>query len=317
MVAVWKIPEGDLRDIKLPTRIKSARTHTLTIQNLIRLRDKFQDLDIYDSEEAFTMISESDWKWSTITTYLSAIINLVRTRPQEKKLMKEYQRMLREAKAQADSEATGMTANQAKAFRSWKEVLQIRDALTENMETDRLKAFDHLVLCLYTMIPPLRDDFRDMEFTTKRLGNATSTNWYYLSESGDEDEIILNQYKTKRSYGQQRRRTGPELAKVVRDYQRNLTGTTDVSHWHYVVPALKGAFNSPAEDGVKRSLERSLGKGGGCSLLRKIAITEWTTSGLPGIDKLAKNMCHSISVQQTSYMLAPKQENNSLGMFLT
>lgn len=260
-------------------------------------------VDVAKPDETLEKLKSMGYRNSTITTYLSALINLVRTKKEEKGLLKDYQRLLRLVKTDADQESTGLTANQAKAKRPWSEIEALRDGL---VDTD---PYDYMVMCLYTMVPPLRDDYRDVEFTVKRLGNSTGTNWYYLSEDGQADELILNHYKTRKSYGQHRQVFPPELAQIVREYRRTH------GMGPYMVPK-KTDSREPAGSDVSTALRRVLGPGGGSSLLRKIAVSDWTERGLGGVQHLAKAMCHSVDVQQNSYNQHKLPAVNSMGIFL-
>lgn len=262
------------------------------------------DIDVSDPEAALKKLVNHGYKMSTIGTYLSALINLVRTKPSEKDLLRAYQKQLKSVLTNVQAAATHLTDAQAKANRPWSEIEAVRDGLEGKDD------FDYTVMCLYTMIAPLRDDFRDVEFTSKRKGNPTAKNHYYLSEDGKADELILNQYKTSKSYGQQRREIPERLAAIVRSYRAKTNSP-------YLLPR-KTDPSEPAGDDVRHALRRILGPGGGSSLLRKIGVSAWTEGGNGDIDKLAKNMCHSIGIQQKSYNLVKsKGGNNTLGIALT
>lgn len=261
-------------------------------------------MDIADPEATLKKLIDTGYKLSTVGTYLSALINIVKTRPAEKDLLRAYQKQLKSVASNVQAAATHITDAQAKAYRTWEEVVAIREGLKDK------DAYDYMVMCLYTMIPPLRDDFREVLITKVRKGNATASNWYYWSADGLEDELILNQYKTSKSYGQQRRKIPAELATIIRTYNAEHGG-------NWMLPK-KTDRDSAAGDDVRHALRRVLGPGGGSSLLRKMAVSAWTEGGNGDIDKLAKNMCHSIGVQQHSYnMVESKGGNNTLGMALT
>lgn len=82
-------------------------------------------------------------------------------------------------------------------YLSWKEIIDVREKLYDAIE-DFWTFQDYLILCLYTMIPPLRVDFGNMRIFTEP---PTEWNGNYLVYTPKKSTIILQEYKTSGKYG--------------------------------------------------------------------------------------------------------------------
>lgn len=89
-------------------------------------------------------------------------------------------------------------------------------ALIDKMDLDDLNRKDediiqqHLVLMLYSLIPPIRNDYAQM----KVYENHTSKNENFINLKNKE--IILNKYKTDKTYGMKKINIPNELIKLIK-----------------------------------------------------------------------------------------------------
>jgi len=137
----------------------------------------------------------------TQNTYINAILYHLRleakpeTAPAEKIFVEEGKRLqvLRNAKSKKQT----LPETKLAEMMEWPDVL----ALEEKAKKD-LSAEDYLIYSLYTKMPPLRADFVSLSiyprFAKTRPGN-------YIVSSKDEKKwrLVLNNYKTSKTFGQQ------------------------------------------------------------------------------------------------------------------
>lgn len=125
-----------------------------------------------------------------------------------KKKQDEYNKTVQEF-----YEKQEMSSTEAEKFLDWPAVLKVR-------ETVRLAASDlysyqqYVILCLYTMIPPLRLDFANMpviESEEPATGN-------FLLARGNSYTIVLREFKTAARFGEQRIVAPPELSLVLHNW---------------------------------------------------------------------------------------------------
>lgn len=80
---------------------------------------------------------------------------------------------------------------------TWKEIVDVREKLYTFVD-DFFTFQDYLILCLYTMIPPLRVDFGDMRVFTEP---PTECDGNYLLYTKNKSMFVLQEYKTAGKYG--------------------------------------------------------------------------------------------------------------------
>ena len=102
------------------------------------------------------------------------------------------------------------SARQKAAYLPLAEVIRIRDALDKASE-------DYLIICMYTMIPPVRADYGAVAILTRKPTGAKATTGNYMIVTASSATLVLNEFKTQRSRIHQYVRVLPaDLEKVVR-----------------------------------------------------------------------------------------------------
>lgn len=172
------------------------------------------------------------------------------------------------------------SAKQEEQMIPWAKVLEVRDKLRDDPD----KQEHYLMLCLYTMIPPLRSDFSEMVCASNMGAIDATHNWYVF----ETREIVLNVFKNAKDIGQQVIQIPEELATIIES--RKKPGDPMLCS-----PNTKTIWN---QSRVCREMEIVFGQRMGPTMLRHIYITD--THG-PHISKMAqdaKSMCHSLNTQK-------------------
>lgn len=157
----------------------------------------------------------------------------------------------------------------------------------------------YLLLNLYTMIPPQRNDFVIVLVYLDEKPMDEEHNYIFLNES----KLVLNKYKTKYKYGTRSIVLPEELRDFVAEWVRIRTE---------IYPEMAGRpellFNTKTRTPMQRRnvwkyLSRIFSKPVGVSTFRHVYVREKYKGSLPGSEmvKDAKLMGHSLQQQQTTY----------------
>jgi hypothetical protein len=139
---------------------------------------------------------------------------------QDKKIEK-YQKRLFELcdKLKKFEEENIKTESMKSKWLNWDEILKTREKLRKKYvnEPNRTNYGEYLILCLYTMIPPLRADYGDIVVTgtTKGKDNNNLLMW------NKHKYFLLRSYKTSKRYGELRIDVDPELETIIEHWFTN------------------------------------------------------------------------------------------------
>jgi hypothetical protein len=107
-----------------------------------------------------------------------------------------------------------LTEREATKWLSWEDILAVRDKLRPETPEDFFAYQDWVILCLYTMVPPLRVDYSPMrvvEELPQEKGN-------FLVLSPTKNCFVLQEYKTAGTYGRQEFDIPGELLDVLYEW---------------------------------------------------------------------------------------------------
>jgi hypothetical protein len=157
----------------------------------------------------------------------------------------------------------------------------------------------YLVVNLYYLIPPVRNDFVDcLVYDSFITEQDTSKNYIFLVDK----KLILNRYKTKKKYGKVEIDLPEELVDIIKSWL-NLRSKLfpDLIHVKYLL--LTRVMTPMGQVNLTQFLNKIFGRNVSTTMLRKSYITEkypviHTTNEMK---KDAKAMQHSVTVQQTAY----------------
>ena len=93
----------------------------------------------------------------------------------------------------------------------WAEVEATQRGLAES----EYGSIPHLLLSMYSLIEPLRCDFGAVAIFRSEPTTTSDTHNYLVLRQGNDSELVLNTYKTRKSYGCYRRSVPEALAQVI------------------------------------------------------------------------------------------------------
>ena len=175
------------------------------------------------------------------------------------------------------------TPEQEENWVEWEKMGAVRAALAKGKS--KREHWRHLVVCLYTLMPPLRLDWADVVLS------QTPTKTNYLNLEGKM--LVLNQYKTVKTHGPQTIRLPDELCSVLR-------ASLEKYPRKYVVSALSAdePINSALLSTlVKEAFEEATGRSVTLQLLRRIYASH-SLKDAPSIRQMeadAKALGHSVA----------------------
>jgi hypothetical protein len=295
----------------------SLKTYTSIIVNV----GKQMKMDLSTPEEVITnyeaiLAHLQPLKPSIRKTKLACLIVFMSKTPNNEQATEQFRKVMMEDKTEAQEEDAKqeLTERQAEGWIPWKEVLERYQVLEK--DANRLwkkpsldKAEFHglqtyvLLSCL-VLIPPRRS----LDWVSFKLRNEDKEKDNYMTYEKRKPIMVMNDYKTKRTYGQQRVSIPTKLATILRK-------------WSEVNPhdSLLMNYNQKAsmnQTQLNVLLHEFFGKPISTSLLRHIYLTHLheNTPALKQMEETANNMAHSIT-QQLEYVKKPVERLGADGNF--
>lgn len=215
-----------------------------------------------------------------------------------KKLWKQYTMDIAEQgkKLQYNNE---LTENEKKGWVDWNDVLAKRD---EYAESD-YGGIKHLILSLYTYIPPLRNDFGMVKIyptlKARLVENPNKNDGNFLILTDRSAMFYLNDYKTKHSYGQQKIELPTELRRVIKASLRKIPRDYLLWNWCDKTPHPSDAS---ASNSVCRHFKEIFGKPMNTKLMRHSYLSTDEVRNMTTYERerLARRMLHSF-VMSSAY----------------
>jgi len=193
-----------------------------------------------------------------------------------------------------------LSPKQMEEYLTWDEILAVREKLAA-MTKNKTQWRDYLVVCLYTMINPVRADFGDMRVLRKMLGTKNQI----VLEDGPP-YFVFTEYKTKKTYGEVRVDIPDDLMAVIKEWFAFLGRTPefllDVEY-----------SGSVLSNYVRACFKKHTGKSTGINLLRHAFITNELSTPKTIHEKrmIANSMLHSTHRQELYYVAnGTKTERN-------
>ena len=187
------------------------------------------------------------------------------------------------------------TEKQAEEYMAWPEILEKREALGRSAYGSK----EHLLISLYTYLPPVRQDYAYVKLLPKMPfgSKATEGNFLVLKSRG-ASTIVLNDYKTSSSHKHLRKDLPAELTKVIKK-------SMEIQPRDYLFVDSNGQVYDKENSyykWVNRTLSSILGKTVTATMLRhSFIIDERKRDVTPGEEAdSAKWMGHSMS-QKNEY----------------
>lgn len=157
----------------------------------------------------------------------------------------------------------------------------------------------YLVLNLYTLIPPIRNNFVDVLVYEKEVCMKEDKNYIFLKDN----KLILNNYKTKGKYGASTINLPDKLVEIIRTWMKlRVQIYKEIEDNHELLFNTK-VITPMVRRNFSKYIHRILGKNVSVQMLRKIYLSEKYPVNHSGAEMKedARIMGHSIQTQQTVY----------------
>lgn len=290
-----------LSDISISTYLRNLKklNNDQPIKDLKFLKDTNKILD-----------KLKDYKENTKRNYLISIVGAlsVLTKPADKKLYKQYHDLMinKAVEIKEKVNPNEMTEQQEKNWISWDQVLKRYDELTNDVKTFiKNKTLTEqqyntmlywVILSLYVKHKVKRNkDYQLLYVVKKYIPELDKDkNYYDISEK----EMIFNNYKTAKTYGQVKEKVSPELVDILSAYlKHHPLYNTKIEK---PLPLLVHKDGSPLDkvNSMTRILNKIFDKNIGSSMLRHIMLTDKYGNMIEEQKKDAIGMGHSIQTQK-------------------
>jgi hypothetical protein len=257
-------------------------------------------------------------KPTTIKNYMNAIIVVLGALKMDDVLIKQYEAVRDKLNGQySEEQATHQKSEaQEKNWVDYDDYVKKVDELGERLDDVKKKAEwsnddvrrfqEYLIAKLYTVYP-LRNDYvmkvvSKAEFNKLSEKDKEQMNYLVVPSNGHTMFFVLNEYKTRRKYGEKRVFImDAEVQKVLRLWLKR------TSHSSLFVDPIKG-FDKPADSSTITKILTTMskrefgGKSVGSSLLRHMYLSSKYADTVKEMEKDADMMGHSGGVQQTIYV---------------
>lgn len=151
-------------------------------------------------------------------SHLSTLAVVFRDTKSNDELYHKYSELATKYNEQSVTEAKKGGMRQGREFVQWSDILSVRDKLKKDYENDKTNKktnLSYLLLCLYTMQPPLRMEYKDMKIIKAKTEDNNSDN-FLLIRNG-ESTTIINHDKVSRKYGKSEFKLNDELHQIIID----------------------------------------------------------------------------------------------------
>lgn len=272
---------------------------------LQRITNKDMNHIIRNPKETYDMIKDYEYRPSkkydvkSIKNLLTAILSYYKGEDgiipcDLQQYHQQYLLYFRENKEQVTAiyDKNEPSEKQKKGVLKWEDVIKTRDELGQKEYGSK----KHLLLSMYSYIPPLRQDFNEIKILTKTPRSRNAIEGNYIIMNTKKNKLILNEYKTSKQYGRFECDIPRDLVKIIkaslisnpREYLfTDLMGQPYKESNSYTVYSnrmLKEIFNNQAVS---------------VSMLRHSYISNQDFNTLTEGQKkeLAQQMAHSVSMQ--------------------
>lgn len=313
----------------LKTKGVAESTANNYITNLLTLNNKkpFSNLSFLKHKDQI-LTALTPYAESTRRTFLAGIVSvlsLFKDKPTFGKVYKDYQEILNEKSREAEAEPKNIkTKKQEDNWIEWSEIQKIKNDYADAVKSlttrkqatieERNKLLDFIVLCLYTEIPPRRNQDYAVMYVVKKWSPSLPDDRNYYSL--EDHKFIFQKYKTAKAYG---------LNEVdISDNAPLLYAINLYLKHHPLKPAKMGKTTmfpllvktdgSPLSpvNGITRLLNKIFKKNVGSSMLRHIYLTGKYGDILEDMEKDSAIMSHSLS-QQKDYIKNGDKDDDEEG----
>jgi len=308
----------------------SPNSIKLYIRNLEKLNsdEPLKNLNFLKSPEEIMKKLEK-YKDNTKRGYLISICSILSTDKGTKakeKLYNDYFALLLDMNKYLKSEESKneKSESQKKNWMPWDDVEKKRQELEDKVksfserssfktkelsENQYNSLLDLVIVSLYTLLPPRRNEYRNLVLVKSSKGLNDTENYLDL----DAKKFILNKFKTSKKEGQKQIEIPQQLMDIISMYLKHhpslkgsrMTKTTQV-------PFLVFKDGKPFDkvNSITRVLNKVFGKHIGSSQLRHIYLSDKHGDALQEMKEDASAMSHSLGMQK-DYIKVDKPEDRT------
>lgn len=245
-------------------------------------------------------------------TVITSVLTPLKDKPAYKKAFAYYAERMNEGnKEKREREGSGIKSDkQNENWLEWDDVVKKLNELREQCAslssartisaTQYDACLNYLILALYTMIQPRRNqDYLDM-YVVKKLSKDASPDKNYLDLTNNQ--FVFNKYKTAKTYGQQILPIPNELMSVITLFLKHhpIRKTNPKLNMYKLLVKYDGTPITIV-NAITRVLNKIFGKQIGSSMLRHIYLTNKYEDDTLERKKDSEAMGHSLS-QQKEYI---------------
>lgn len=203
----------------------------------------------------------------------------------------QYKRYFDEAKGKVEAfyDKNEPTEKQKKGVVDWNDIIQAREQLAKREYGSRR----HVLMSMYTYLPPMRQDLNEVKILTKTPKNMDGN---YIILNARVAKLVLNEYKTVKAYGRFDTSLPKELTKIIKD-------SLKIQPREYLITDTEGKPYTDDKSFAKfsnRTLKETLNNDAvSVSMLRHSYISSQDYNKMTEGDRkeLARQMMHSVAQQ--------------------
>jgi hypothetical protein len=280
---------------------KTLETYRKSLATVKKLLDIDTDTDEYllDYKTTIKTIEDSTYSENTKKVIYTAIKSTIRDKNDERfnAIQKFYNARMNDYanKSREKEESQTLSEKEVEKYVDWNTILDVRKKLHENLnkidiDNDHYEfanAYqDYLIVCLYTMIEPVRLDFAPMTIVKEKPRKPTGNYLVWNSKP----YFLFSEYKTSHAHGVVRRNIPNDLKQVLDSWMcLNPTDSLLIDRYGCNMKEMTLCQK------IIRIFERMIQKRVGVSQIRHSYVTYMRDGEMPlkQQQEMAKNMMHS------------------------
>lgn len=209
--------------------------------------------------------------------YLVPMIAIIKLNPVHQSVAQKWKQIMSDVNKVIHSKQNHASAKQQAGYVQWEDIIAARESLSKT-------SVEYLLLCCYTMIPPVRADFANIRiFRKEPEQHEARESPNYLQVTDSSITLVLKEYKTAKSMGDYVNELPEELCVVLRNHiedgQKYLFTGRGGEQYHLV-----GTYTN----WCNRLLNRVFKKPLTLTLLRHSYITYLDSNGISSVDRRAQ-----------------------------
>lgn len=281
--------DENLQPTRRPLTESSKKKYDQAIK---RLKDAGYDIENQPAE-VIEWVKQQVKTDSAQIVYYSAIKYELNKADKPGPVPKEYQNELDRLSGQRKvaSKSQELTERQKPNFVPFPELMAVQQRLRDKQEKSDADWKDYLIASLYTLQPPVRADYGQIEIFGKRSLDRKG-NELIWGQKSKPPYFVFRVYKTAKTYGAVEVKVSPALAGVITDWFAHLGSTPKYLLGRAVEPADLLPLIAHAFRSTKKDI--------GVNLLRHAYITEFmkTPRTIKEREELAMKMLHDKDTQE-------------------